>query len=168
MRYIYIHRWKRNIFWWPSNLSSLCKCCNRMWNSYQIKCNRVVVLFFAVSTDFLTPNNCLLDGQTPLPTLPETNSSPLKMDGWNTIVSFWGPAYFQGLWLLVSGRQKTGPPKKTEEKYTVDGRNPAPVDNGKYPIIYDGFHTSQVGFSRISEPSTVFSASTTWVAIWKL
>ena len=29
-------------------------------------------------------------------TLPETNSSPLKMDGWNTIVSFWGPAYFQG------------------------------------------------------------------------
>ena len=29
-------------------------------------------------------------------TLPETNSSPLKMDGWNTIVPFWGPAYFQG------------------------------------------------------------------------
>ena len=26
------------------------------------------------------------------------------MDGWNTIVSFWGPAYFQGLLLLVSGR----------------------------------------------------------------
>ena len=26
------------------------------------------------------------------------------MDGWNTIVSFWGPAYFEGLWLLVSGR----------------------------------------------------------------
>ena len=25
------------------------------------------------------------------------------MDGWNTIVSFWGPAYVQGLWLLVSG-----------------------------------------------------------------
>ena len=29
-------------------------------------------------------------------TLPETNSLHLKMDGWNTIVSFWGPAYFQG------------------------------------------------------------------------
>ncbi len=28
--------------------------------------------------------------------LPETNSSPLKMDGWNTILSYWGPAYFQG------------------------------------------------------------------------
>ena len=37
-------------------------------------------------------------------TLPETNSSHLKMDGWNTIVSFWGPAYFQGRLLLVSGR----------------------------------------------------------------
>ena len=29
-------------------------------------------------------------------TLPETNSSHLKMDGWNTIVSFWEFAYFQG------------------------------------------------------------------------
>jgi len=28
-------------------------------------------------------------------TLPETNSSHLKMDGWKTIVSFWDPAYFQ-------------------------------------------------------------------------
>ncbi len=36
-------------------------------------------------------------------TLPETNSSHLKMDAWNTIVSFWGPAYFQGRLLLVSG-----------------------------------------------------------------
>ena len=29
-------------------------------------------------------------------TLPETNSLHLKVDGWNIIVSFWGPAYFQG------------------------------------------------------------------------
>ena len=30
---------------------------------------------------------------------------PLKMDGWNTILSYWGvKAYFQGLLLLVSGR----------------------------------------------------------------
>ena len=29
------------------------------------------------------------------PTLPETNSSHLKMDGWSTIVSSWGPPYFQ-------------------------------------------------------------------------
>ena len=30
--------------------------------------------------------------------------SPLKMDGWNTILSYWVSAYFQGLLLLVSGR----------------------------------------------------------------
>ena len=29
--------------------------------------------------------------------LPETNNSHLKIDGWNTIVSFWRPAYFPGL-----------------------------------------------------------------------
>ena len=35
-------------------------------------------------------------------TLPETNSSPLKIDGWKTIVSFWdGP--FSGA-MLVLGR----------------------------------------------------------------
>ena len=37
-------------------------------------------------------------------TTPETNSSPLKMDGWKMILSFWGPAYFQVLLLLVSGK----------------------------------------------------------------
>ena len=29
-------------------------------------------------------------------TLPETNSSHLKTDGWKKILSFWVPAYFQG------------------------------------------------------------------------
>ena len=28
------------------------------------------------------------------------NSSPLKNDAWKTILSFWGPVYFQGLCLL--------------------------------------------------------------------
>ena len=37
-------------------------------------------------------------------TLPETNSSPRKMDGWNTILSYWVSPYFQGRLLLVSGR----------------------------------------------------------------
>ena len=37
-------------------------------------------------------------------TLPETNSSPLKMDGWNTILSYWVSAYFQGRLLLNFGR----------------------------------------------------------------
>ena len=35
-------------------------------------------------------------------TLPETNSSPLKMDAWNTILSYWG-GLFSGA-MLVSGR----------------------------------------------------------------
>ena len=30
-------------------------------------------------------------------TLPETNSSPLKMDGWKTILSYWGPGLFSGV-----------------------------------------------------------------------
>ena len=33
----------------------------------------------------------------PPSTLPKTKSSPLKMDGWKTILSFWDFAYFQGL-----------------------------------------------------------------------
>ena len=33
--------------------------------------------------------------------------SHLKMDGWNAIVSFWGPAYFQGRLLLVLGSVST-------------------------------------------------------------
>ena len=36
-------------------------------------------------------------------TLPETNSSPLKMDGWNTSLSYWVSAYFQGR--AVSSRE---------------------------------------------------------------
>ena len=37
-----------------------------------------------------------------IPTLPETNSSHLKMDGWNTRPSFWD-GLFSGA-MLVSGR----------------------------------------------------------------
>ena len=29
-------------------------------------------------------------------TLPETNGLHLNMDGWKTIVSFWGPGLFSG------------------------------------------------------------------------
>ena len=36
-------------------------------------------------------------------TLPETNSSHLKIDG-SRLLSVWGPAYFQGLLLFVLGR----------------------------------------------------------------
>ena len=41
-------------------------------------------------------------------TLPKTNSSHLEMDGWETILSFWDPAYFSGFELLVSGRALSG------------------------------------------------------------
>ena len=40
--------------------------------------------------------------ETDLITLPETNSSPLSIDGWKTILSFWD-AIFSGA-VLVSGR----------------------------------------------------------------
>ena len=33
---------------------------------------------------------------------------PLKLDGWKMILSFWGPAQFQGLLLLVSGSVHSG------------------------------------------------------------
>ena len=36
-------------------------------------------------------------------TLPETNIAPENGWNWNTIVSFWGPAYFQVQQMLVSG-----------------------------------------------------------------
>ena len=45
-------------------------------------------------------------------TLPETNSSHLKMDGWKMILSFWGPhlaVLFQGVlvtWSFVSRQQR--------------------------------------------------------------
>ena len=43
------------------------------------------------------------------------NSSPLKMDGWNTILSYWGPwPIFRGLLLLVSGRVPPPTKKKTQ------------------------------------------------------
>ena len=38
-----------------------------------------------------------------LPSLKLT-FSPMKMDGWKTILSYGVSAYFQGLWPLVSGR----------------------------------------------------------------
>ena len=48
-------------------------------------------------------------------TLPETNSSPLKMDGWKTILSFWFPAYFQGqtcCYIVLGSRVKV--PRKSQ------------------------------------------------------
>ena len=41
-----------------------------------------------------------------VPSLKLTASSPLKMDGWNAILSYWVSAYFQGLF-PVSFREGT-------------------------------------------------------------
>ena len=48
--------------------------------------------------------------------LRETNSSHLKMDGWNRIVSFWGTAYFQVR--TVSFREGTLPETNIQGHYS--------------------------------------------------
>ncbi len=52
----------------------------------------VLIQWAWVSQEFFQ-EGCIFGGAT----LPETNSSPLQMDGWNTILSYWVSAYFQGL-----------------------------------------------------------------------
>ena len=49
-------------------------------------------------------------------TLRETNSSHLKMDGWNRIVSFWGTAYFKVR--TVSFREGTLPETNIQGHYS--------------------------------------------------
>jgi len=58
-------------------------------------------------TLFFLNEKKLLDVSKNRGTLPETNSSHLKMDGWNTIVSFWD-GLFSGA-MLVSGSVYTIP-----------------------------------------------------------
>ena len=60
-----------------------------------------------------------------LGTLPETNSSHLKMDGWNTIVPFCVSAHFQGG--TVSLREWTPP------KTNMTMENP-PFEHGDFPL----------------------------------
>ena len=57
-------------------------------------------------------------------TLPETNSSHLKIDGWKTIVSFWGPwdGLFSGA-TLCSGNVLPF----SSGKYLSCSRNPSPI-----------------------------------------
>ena len=43
-------------------------------------------------------------------TLPETNGSPLKIDGWNTILSYWGGGLFFRGELAVSFREGNSTP----------------------------------------------------------
>ena len=59
-------------------------------------------------------------------TLPETNGLHLKMDGWNTILSFWVSAYFQGRTVSFRECKWPGTNEKSEGKqfkvWMVDGR----------------------------------------------
>ena len=60
-------------------------------------------------------------------TLPETNSSPLKMDAWKTILSYWVSANFQGR--AVSFREYTSIKNPTMDSghrfsYTFQPINP--------------------------------------------
>ena len=67
--------------------------------------------------------------QKPSSTLPETNSSPLKMDGWNTRTFPFGESHFQGLNIsLVLGRV-THPPS-----------HHPPSLNKKLPRIFASHH----------------------------
>ena len=51
------------------------------------------LVFLAAQLQFLSVGKKTKKKQQ-VDTLPETNSSPLKMDGWNTILSYWVSAYF--------------------------------------------------------------------------
>ena len=49
------------------------------------------------------------------------------MDGWNTIVSFWGPAYFQGRLLLVLGRVTVSVPLEVPKSPEITHINGAEI-----------------------------------------
>ena len=59
---------------------------------------------------------------------PESKKSHLKMDGWNINFLFWGPAYFQVLFLAVSlseaheGKSYSRQPLKGERKHLKKDR----------------------------------------------
>ena len=59
-------------------------------------------------TLFISPfvGNCQARLLQQSDTLPETNSSPLKIDAWNTILSYWDDLFSGANLLLVSGRVK--------------------------------------------------------------
>ena len=56
----------------------------------------------SLSTSSTVLHFCVWKPEVFFVTLPKTKNSPLKMDGWNTIVSFWD-GLFSGA-MLVSGR----------------------------------------------------------------
>ena len=78
-------------------------------------------------------------------TLPETNSWHLKMDGWNTIVSFWEFAYFQVRLLLVSGSGLDYLPTNSSQSWKS---RPRSIDISKNVLFMTFFKewTSETGW----------------------
>ena len=66
-----------------------------------MKVNIPVIVMDCVGMEALT--DLYRNSRRHIPSLKLTFSH-LKMDGWNTILSYWVSAYFQGRLLLVSGR----------------------------------------------------------------
>ena len=91
----------------------------------------------------LAPTSWVFGKTSPPNELPllKLTFSHLKMDGWNTIVSFWGPAYFQGLLLLVSGRvfQPTHQLFSNELYWTIFGHLQTSSNNIEYRMGFSVF-----------------------------
>ncbi len=87
-------------------------------------------------------------GDNPNHTLPETNSSPLKMDGWNTILSYWVSAYIQGRnavsfregawWIFTLNGLQVGPPARVFNATAVFGASWDSVNVFFSVNVFDG------------------------------
>ena len=75
------------------------------------------------------------------------------MDGWNTIVSYWGPAYFQWRLLLVSEIMNKNFVRYLKRRVfylLVPEKNSrlVPEKNSRLfgGLVFLGFHTADIGF----------------------
>ena len=75
---------------------------------------------------FLERSQCMQKRHQHLPSLKLTASSPLKMDGWNTIVSFWDSTYFQGISPCHEAAKKPQNPVSCHS-WKLPTRNPSDV-----------------------------------------
>ena len=73
-------------------------------------------------------------------TLPETNSSPLKMDGWKTILSYWVSASFQGENVKLRGGKLRGGMEISTKTHTtphLEPGNSSPEFPGRHLCFQD-------------------------------
>ena len=92
------------------------KLCNGTWCHFHVPHESNTVL--TVRCRFCAPSytnqhKLLVRMRFKMATLPETNSSPMKMDGWNTFsFPLWGPAYFQVRTVTFREHQNSGISKR--------------------------------------------------------